>query len=295
MNNNCFKIKGRTLAFYLAPAVLVYVFVVILPLILSLRYSFFNWSGSKNMKYIGFQNYIDLINDKSFWLSFKNNIIIIILSFVGQIGTAFILTVIMISRMLKFKEFHRTVIFVPVVVSAVVIGFIWNIIYSKDYGLLNLILRSLNLDFLIIPWLDDPKYVIFSVTLPIVWQYIGFYLIIFLAAVQNIPKDVLEVAEIDGAVGFKKTIHIILPMMYNTLKVAIMLCISGNMKVFDSIFIMTGGGPGTTSTVMAQYAYNNSFTMYKMGYGSTIAMSILILSMTLILISRKLMGGKRYD
>ena len=247
------------------------------------------------MKYIGLKNYITLAKDFDFWFSFRNNLIIIILSMIGQIGIAFVICSILMTKVLKFKELHRTVIFMPVVLSAVIIGFLWSMIYNKDLGLLNWFLNTFGLKNLIKPWLDDPRYVIYSVTIPLIWQFIGFYLVIFMAAAESIPKEIFEAADIDGATGVKKSIYITLPLMLSPLKVAVMLCISGNMKVFAHIYVMTGGGPGKSSMVMAQYAYNNSFIMFKFGYGSAISIGILILSMTLILISRKLMGGNKNE
>lgn len=293
MHNSSLKVSRKMLIIFLLPSIAIFAFIVVFPLLLSLRYSFFDWNGGKTMKFVGFDNYIELLKDGDFWFSFKNNLTIIVLCVVGQIGIALMLCGLFASKMLKLKEFHRTVIFVPVVLSAVVVGFLWSMIYNKDMGLINTVLRALNLDGLILNWLDDPKYVIYSVSLPLIWQYIGEYVIIFMAAIQGIDKSVLEVSELDGAVGFKKLRYIIVPQISGTIKVALMLCISGNMKVFDHIFIMTGGGPGKSSMVMAQYAYKNSFQMFKLGYGSTISMGILVLSLILILLSRKLAGGEK--
>jgi raffinose/stachyose/melibiose transport system permease protein len=295
MNSKLLRPKKLHFVGYLAPAILVYGFIVVVPVIMALIYSFYNWSGGPKMSFIGLQNYINLIKDGTFWFSFRNNLIITLICVIGQIGVAFVITGLMMSRLLKLKEFHRTVIFIPVVISAVVVGFIWNMIYNKDYGFLNYILKLLNLESWIKPWLDDPRYVIYSVSIPVVWQFIGLYLIIFMSAVQGIPKEVFESAEIDGASGIKRAFYITIPLLYDTLKVAVMLCIAGNMKIFDSIYVMTGGGPGKYSTVMAQYAYDSSFIMFKFGYGSTVSIGIMILSLTLILLSRKLMGGKRFE
>ncbi|ADQ08085.1 binding-protein-dependent transport systems inner membrane component [Caldicellulosiruptor hydrothermalis 108] len=292
MERGLFKPKSRVFIGYLALPVLWYVFVVVMPLILALKYSLYDWSGGPRMRFVGLSNYAELIKDTDFWLSFKNNVIITLLCIVGQIGIAFVLAALMTTRVLKFKEFHRTVIFLPVVLSAVVIGFIWTLIYNQQIGILNWVLRAIGLESLIKPWLDDPKIVIYSVSVPLIWQYIGFYLVILMASLQSIPKEIFEAAEIDGADGFKRTIYIILPLLADTLKVSVMLCIAGNMKVFDHIYVMTGGGPGKSSMVMAQYAYNNSFIMFKLGYGSTISVGILVLSLAIILLSRKLMGGK---
>ena len=286
---------GLTIYGFLLPGILIYLFIIFIPLGMSLYFSFFSWSGGLTKDFLGLQNYVQLLQDTRFWSSFRNNMIITLLSIIGQLGVAFVFAVILQAKWVKLREFHRTVLFLPVVLPAVVVGFIWNLIYSQQYGILNGILESLHLQSWIQAWLDDPKIVIYSVTVPIVWQWIGLYLIIFMAAIQSIPADIYEGAEIDGAIGLKKVFHITLPLMYDTLKVAVMLCIAGNMKIFDSIFVMTGGGPGTSSTVMAQYAYNTSFGQFKLGYGSTVSIGMVILSLGLILISRRLMGGRSVE
>lgn len=117
----------------------------------------------------------------------------------------------------------------------------------------------------------------------------------FMSSLQGISKEVLEAADIDGATGFKKTLYVITPLMNSTIKVAIMLCIAGNMKAFDHVFIMTGGGPGNSSLLMAQYAYDVSFNRMNLGYGSTISIGMLALSLVAVYISRLFMGGKKYE
>ena len=240
------------------------------------------------MRFVGLGNYLELVQDPDFWNAFKNNIIVIISCIIGQLGFALLLCGLFTSKLLKLKEFHRTVMFIPVVLSAIVVGFVWTLIYNKDIGILNILLKALHLQALIQPWLDDPKIVMFSVSVPLIWQYIGEYLIIFMAAVQGIEKSILEVAEIDGCTGLNRLRYIIAPLISDTIKVAVMLCIAGNMKVFDHIYVMTGGGPGNSSMVMAQYAYKISFQQFKLGYGSTISVGILVLSLTIIFVSRKL-------
>lgn len=247
------------------------------------------------MEFAGFGNYAQLATDGRFWFSFRNNMIITLLSIVGQIGIAFALAIVLQAKWVRFREFHRTVLFLPVVLPSVVVGFIWNLIYSTDYGILNALLRAIGLEGWIRPWLDSPDIVIFSVTVPIIWQWVGLYLIIFMAAIQNIPAEIYESAEIDGATGWRKVVSITLPMMQDTMKVAVMLCIAGNMKIFDNIFVMTGGGPGNSSTVMAQYAYNISFSQFKLGYGSAISIGMIIISLLLIGLSRRMMGGRSVE
>ncbi|GEM04780.1 putative ABC transporter permease protein YurN [Halolactibacillus miurensis] len=287
------KPRNSKIYLYLLPGLAIYAFVVLVPLVMALRYSFFDWSGGPNMDFIGLDNFVALIQDDVFWQSFRNNLFIIIMSIIGQVGIAFLIAVLLTRSWVKWKQFHRTVIFIPNVLAAVIIGFLWSMIYNHDYGLLNYSLNAAGLESWISPWLDDPSIVMTSVTIPIVWQFVGFYLIIFMSAMQNIPDELYEAAKIDGATSWKQTWHITMPMLKSTFRVAIMLCIAGNMKVFDHIFVMTGGGPGSSSTVMAQYAYDVSFNRFELGYGSAVSIGMLALSLGLILISQIIGRGEK--
>lgn len=285
-SKSAIKPSNLKIYLFLLPGLLIYAFVVLVPLIMAFRYSMYEWSGGPKMTFVGLQNFVRLLADQIFWKSFMNNIFIIVFSVIGQVGIAFLISVLLTRTWVKFKQFHRVVIFIPNVLAAVIIGFLWSMVYSQDFGLLNFVLESVGLESWIKPWLDDPGIVMGSVTIPIVWQFIGFYLIIFMAAMQNIPTELYEAAEMDGATPWEQTRHITLPMLKNTFRIAIMLCIAGNMKVFDHIYVMTGGGPGNSSTVMAQYAYDVSFNNFELGYGSAVSVGMLILSLGLIAISQ---------
>lgn len=278
----------------LAPGLVIFTVCCIMPLFVAVYNSFFDWNGGPKRTFIGFQNYGELIQDQAFWSAFMNNLTFIFWTVIGQIGIAFLIAMLLQSRILKFKNLHRTVIFFPVVLSAVVVGFLWRIMYNSEYGIVNTLMRGLGLERYIQLWLDNPDIVIGSLAVPKVWQFIGYYLIILLAAIQGIDQSVLEVAELDGATGWKKSFYIVMPLIKSTLIVTVMLCISGNMKTFDQIFVMTGGGPGTSSEVVALYAYNISMNRMRYGYGSTAAIGILVLSLGLILIS-KLVGKRKEE
>jgi raffinose/stachyose/melibiose transport system permease protein len=165
-------------------------------------------------------------------------------------------------------------------------------LYDYNYGLFNTLLKLVGLDSAVKPWLSDTKLALALVSFPLIWKNIGYYLIILLSGLASIDSSILEMAEIDGANATQRLWYIVLPMLRNTLVVCLTLCISGNMKVFDHIYVMTGGGPGTATMVMALYAYENSFVRYKMGYGSTLSIGILILSVSLTLVVRKLTVSK---
>ena len=295
MNNKAICPKKWVFFLLLGPGVAWYVFTVIIPLLGSVRYSLFSFEGMRADKFVGLANYAELAGDSVFWHSLVNNLTITLLCVIGQIGVALVFAAMLNTTVVKFKNMHRAVIFFPGVLSMVIVGFIWTIMYSNDYGLINYFLRALNLESLILPWLDDPRYVIYSISVPLIWQYIGYYMVIIMAGMSSISKEVYEMAEIDGVNGWKKLIYITIPLIKSTLLVCLMLCISGNMQVFDHIFVMTYGGPGTSSSVMALYAYSKTFTQGRIAYGNTISIGILLVSLVLILITKWIVGGRKAD
>jgi raffinose/stachyose/melibiose transport system permease protein len=295
MSNEALRPKKGLFLLLFAPGILWYIFAVILPLVGSLWYSFFTFKGFRIDKFVFLDNYIELINDDVFWLSLKNNIIITVLCVIGQIGIALLFAAMLNTKLVFAKNLHRSVIFFPGVLSAVIVGFIWTMMYNKDYGLINFFLQTFRLENLILPWLDNPKYVIYFVSIPIIWQYIGYYMVIIMAGMSAINKEVYEMAEIDGVTSIQKLIYITMPLIKETLSVCVMLCISGNMQVFDHILVMTEGGPGTSSMVMALYAYSKSFEQTRIAYGNTISIGILIISLFFIILSKVIIGGRKSE
>ncbi|NCU25851.1 sugar ABC transporter permease [Candidatus Nomurabacteria bacterium] len=279
--------KKSVLTAFLLPGTAIYSFVIVFPLIFALIFSLYKWSGGPNKTFIGLENYVNLIKDDNFWLAFKNNVTIMILCIIFQLGISFFLAILLSSKMMKIHKFHNVSIFLPVIVSPVVVGILWKIIFNR--GMIDTVMESLGLSGLVRNWLGDPKVVVYSVAAVVVWQYLGIYLMIFLSGMQGIPEELYESAVIDGASGLQKAFRITLPLMYDVIKVAVMLSIAGNMKIFDHILVMTGGGPGKSSMVLAIYAYNNSFKMFKLGYANAISIGMIILSLAIILISRKIM------
>lgn len=276
------KPKGRTIALYLFIPVVWYTFAVFVPLITAMFYSLFEWKGGPSKTFIGLENYISLFKDKIFWGAFINNIYIVIACIIGQIGIAFIIVLMVNSRLAKLKGIHRTFAFFPSTVSAVCIGFIWMMIYDYKRGVLNWVLEQLGKADLTRVWLNEPKLVLLLVCIPLIWQFIGYYMVILLSAIGSVDSEIFEVAELDGASAFQRAIYIVLPLIKNTVLVCITLCVAGNMKVFDHIYTMTKGGPGNSSMVMAMYGYQVSFSQQNMGYGSAISVGIFVVSLLVI-------------
>lgn len=279
-----FRPNIRRLLLFLAPGTLLYGFIVLVPLVGAVIYSLYSDLNFR-LKFVGLENYAELIVDIDFWQSFQRNLIIIGFSLVFQIGLAFAIAVIMNSRQLWWPRFTRSVLFLPVVLSPIVVAFLWLLIYNKDLGLVNVILNSLGLEHLTRSWLDDPQLVIYAITIPLIWQYTGLYMVIFLAGFSSIPQEILEQSEIDGASTMQKTRYVTLPLMADTWKVVLVLAIAGGVKIFEHPYAMTRGGPGLSSTVLAQYAYNQSFVRAKLTYGTTVAVGMVVISLALVALS----------
>lgn len=284
------KPKGRVIALFLVIPVIWYVFSVFVPLLTAVFYSLFEWKGGPQKTFIGISNYIDLIKDGTFWEAFSHNIYLVLACIVGQVGIAFIFVLIVNSRLVKLKGIHRTFGFFPSTISAVCIGFIWMMIYDYKRGILNWILTATGHEDKVKVWLNEPSLVMILVAIPLIWQFIGYYMVILLSAIASVDTEIFEVAELDGANAFQRAIYIVLPLIKNTLLVCVTLCVAGNMKAFDHIYTMTEGGPGTSSMVMAMYGYKISFAQMNMGYGSAISVGIFIVSLIVIGGSQKLMN-----
>ncbi len=244
------------------------------------------------MKFIGFNNYVEVLQDPLFWKSFKNNLLIVAASVFGQVPIALLLSLVLLKNG-WFQKFIRASIFMPMVLSSVVVGIIWGYIYHPQIGILNFLLDSLGLGSWKMQWLSDPSVSMYAIMVPIIWLNVGPYLVMFIAALQNIPSEIDDAAQIDGAKGSRKLFSIKLPMIWDTIKVAVVLCISGSLKAFDLIYVMTGGGPAHSTELLASYMYNNTFSIYRFGYGSAVSTMIVIISLIMVAGSQYLMKSKK--
>lgn len=270
-----------------------FLIVMIVPLGTSIYYSFTKWKGVGSPKFIGLHNYATLINTPDFWLVTKNTLILCLVCTIGQVGIALLIAFLMTFKKLRFKTFHRAVIFFPVVMAAIVVGYVWRFIYNSNYGLLNSFLIGIGKENWIHYWLDDKSIVLGMVSIPVIWQYIGLYMIILMSAISAIPQEVFECAEIDGCTGWKKSINITLPMIWDTFKICIILCASGTMKIYDHLVALTNGGPGRATESLAMYCYEYTFKFGNFGMGAAIAVTILIFAFAIAGVIQLIMGGKK--
>ena len=272
--------KYRQEWFYLliiVPSLLVYSLFFLFPILGSTYYSFFKlpYPGAP-MEFIGLDNFIELFtNTPVFLTALKNNLIYSL--FVMIVQTFFAVTLAyIISKNIKGKGFFKTYFFMPVVMSSVAISFTWVFMYDPNLGILNKLLEAVGLGFMAQNWLGNPQIAIFSVAIVQIWQWVGFEMIIFLAAMNNIPKEMFEVSQIDGASRFQELRYVILPLVAPATTIAVVLTTIGCFKVFDMIYIMTDGGPSQSTEVLAKLTYDYAFQYQQMGFASAISVVLLI-------------------
>ena len=281
----------KVAALFLAPVTILMIVYIFYPIVDTFITSTYQWNGiSADKKFIGIQNWITLIQDKSFWIAFKNNLIIMVLSIVIQIPLGLALATFLDFGGKKLTIF-KVIWFIPLLMSSVAIGFLFTYALATNGGIISTISSWFgggNIDLL-----GNPKTALLTVIAVICWQFTPFYMVYFMAAFTNIPYDVFEAARIDGATRGQYFWRIALPLLVPSMKSAAILSMVGSLKYFDLIYVMTGGGPGTSTELMATYMYKESFSQFNMGYGSAVAGGMFILISMIALITMKLINGKK--
>lgn len=265
---------------FLLPSTFLYTVFMIVPIVQSLYLSFFRWDRITEKKFIGLANYSRLVKDQVFWNSFMNNMYFILFAVLISIPLILVIA-ILISRVKKLRSFYKTGVFLPVVLSTAIVGILWQFIYRYDVGLLNNFLHLFNEDW-VRAWLGDPSWAMISVLIANGWQWHGFYIVLVLAAILSIPKELNEAAEIDGASGFQQVFYITLPLIRPMLILVFILSIAGSMRALDIVIVMTGGGPFRSTEVMATYMYERGFQQWNWGYASAIASAIFFFTLAFV-------------
>ena len=281
----------KVAALFLAPVTILMVVFVLYPIIDTFITSGYQWNGiSSAKKFIGLDNWATLLADKSFWIAFKNNLVIMVLSIVIQIPLGLALATFLDFGGKKLTVF-KVIWYIPLLISSVAIGFLFTYALATNGGIVSTIsgwFGGGNIDLL-----GNPKTALLTVIVVICWQFTPFYMVYFMAAFTNIPYDVFEAARIDGATRGQYFWKVALPLLVPSMKSAAILSMVGSLKYFDLIYVMTGGGPGTSTELMATYMYKQSFSNFNMGYGSAVAAGMFILISMVALITMKLLNGKK--
>jgi len=271
------KFRSNKLAIFLFtfPALLLFIVFVFIPILQVFAYSFTKWNGISAPEFTGLKNYIRLFTDKVFYTSNKNMFIFAILVTVYQMVFATIFAIAVSDAKIKGRKFFRVAYFIPVVLSVTVVCQLWLSILNAESGLLNTMLRSLGIDFQQ-NWLSDRYKSIYAIAFVNAWQWMGYQFALIVAGIKTISTDYYEAAQIDGANAAIAHRKITIPLLAETYKSSLIIAITGGIKAFTEMYIMTKGGPGTSTYTLAYMMYSSAFRSKEYGYGLAAA-SMLVL------------------
>ena len=275
--------KEKLKAFsFLAPALLIYIIIIVFPGIYSVVLSLFEWNGVAEKRFVGLANYVKLFtNDDIFRIALKNNVIWIVLTVCITVVLALILALVLNGKFTG-RIVYRSIFYFPYMLSWIVIGIIWKWMYNPNFGMINTFLGAVGLDSLKGSYLSNPKIALYCIFAATLWQGLGQPMLYFLAGLQTMSSDVLEAARIDGAGKINLFIRIIVPMLKETFVIVLATQIIASMKVYDIIYVMTDSGPANSTQTLATYMYNQTFSYNNLGMGSTVATIMVIIMMFII-------------
>ena len=262
---------------FILPALIVYLVIVVYPVIYSVLLSFHTWSGFEPQwgPFVGLKNYVDLTRDPIFVKATTNNFLFVGIRTPFEVGIALLLA-LLLNAEIRGRWLIRTLIFVPVVLSLIVVGVVFGRIYEPNVGILNTFLHQVGLGFLAQQWLGDVRISLLSVTAVSVWKNVGFSMVILLAGLQGTPQDVLDAARVDGAGPIQAVWNVTIPLLRPVIGITIVLSIIGGLKVFDLVYIMTQGGPLYSTEVLTTYLYRVTFVLNQVGLGSSISVMLML-------------------
>lgn len=277
---------------FILPKLILFVGLLVFPMLASLYVSLTDWTMLRQAVFVGLRNYLHAFSDPVFWQALGNTFRYA-LSTVPAYAVLSLALAIFFNRSLAGVGVFRAAAFIPVVASMTVAATIWRYLYNPDFGLFNAILGRAGLPPVL--WLGNPTIALYSVAVVIIWQNVGFYMIIFLAGLQGIPTAFYEAARIDGATAWQSFWRITLPLMRPTLFVVVVVSTIWCFQIFPAPYILTGGGPNNATISLVQYIYSNGFEYYEMGYASAIGYLLLLIIVALSLVQRKLLGGQDWE
>lgn len=283
------KSNIKSIILFLLPGLLVYTYFVVYPIIDSAVLSTYSWTTLANRTFVGFDNYISTFQSTLFWKSVRNSLIFMVATTVLQVAIGFFLGYLVYLQ-LRGYQFFKVIYFIPNILPSVAVGFIWSRIFSPSMGILKPLMAAVGLEEYYISPLADPSLALVAVILAHVWNQVGVQIILFNSGFMGIPNEVIESASLDGAKGWKMIQYMIIPMSQETIKMVIILQLTGALRAFDLIYVMTSGGPNHATEVLPMHLFVEAFKNFDYGVGSVIAVVIFVLSMLITVIMRKIMA-----
>ena len=286
--------KWLTIGLFLLPALALYAVFVLVPIVQAAHFSLYKWNGLGPLTdFIGLENYQDALASDVFWQAVGNNTLIIVLSLALQIPFSLGLAVLL-NRRFPGRAIFRLLFFLPYVLSEAITGIVFSLLLQPD-ALVDTALQRVGLEGLIQDWLGNTDIVMITLFVIISWKYFGFHMILLLAGLQGIPREIEEAALIDGAGRWQAFRYVTLPLIGPTLRVSVFLSVIGALQLFDIVWVMTGGGPLNASTTMAVNMFKTGFEKQQMGYGSAFAVLLFLCALVVALLYQRFVLRRDID
>lgn len=294
MNTSVGKKKrfDKTAFAFIAPAFLFFTLFIIVPTVSSVYYSFTSWDGiSPKVNFIGFANYKEIFTSARFGNALKNTVILTVFISIFENSIALGLALI-VDNVRWGKNFFRSAFYIPVLISGIVSGFIWKIMYNYNFGTFNAVLGNLGLDSWKQDWLGNSALTLLMIGVVLIWKGAGYYMIIYLASLQSVSPELIEAAEIDGASPWQRFKSITVPLISGAFTINFTLSLINGLKVFDQINVMTDGGPGFTSETLVYLLYKVGFNEGRQGFGTAVGIMLLFIIIILNTIQQKFLRSR---
>lgn len=284
---------GRAFWIFVAPSGLLFSIFFLIPLCLNMFLSVTNYDGWKTMEFVGLQNYVDALSDTKFYDSLIRTFVYAIVNIPFKVAIPLLLAALLTSEKVRFKTISRTAIYLPVLLSSLVVGITINWMFSQEYGLINFVIQSLG--GTAVEWGSHKTLATFIISVASTWASTGFYMIIYIGAINNLNKDIYEAADIDGASNLQRFLRITVPMLAPTTFLVTLLSTVNLLKEYALIQGITQGGPGTSTTFVIQYIFDKGFNQSLYGYAAAISVVIMVIFAIVAFIQFKFNEGGEYS
>jgi ABC-type sugar transport system permease subunit len=286
--------KNRPTLVFIIPSLLFFLFIKIIPVLITFGYSFTNWNGYQwKADFVGMENYIKLFQDDTTVNSIKTSLLFVLIT-VSIINILALFFAVVLNESGRYTNLYRSIIFLPVVISNVAIAYVWKVMYSYN-GVLDMLFNFIGLAKGHVPWLESPDLALFAVCAVSIWKTVGFHMVILLAFLKTIPVELYEAALIDGCNALQKFKNITLPLLVPGLSISIALSTIGNMKQYDLVSVMTNGGPVNATQILSLQIVNEGFRYSQNGYAAAISFVLFLIILIIVIIQNMALKKKEVE
>lgn len=283
----------KAICFFVLPALIWFIVIALVPILQSAYYSLLKWDGMTQATFIGLTNYANMFTDSLFYKAVGNSLALAAASVFIQLPISMLLALVLHSGV-KGESLYRTIFFIPVIISSTIIAQLWMKVYHPSYGLLNGLLGMIGLEQLQNEWLAKPELALTAVFVPMIWQYIGYHMLLYYSAAKSIPDEIFEAARVDGASSTQIAFRITIPQIVPMIRASVIFAVVGSLKSFDLIYVLTRGGPMHATEVTTMLMYTEIFVKNRYGYASSMAIFIILECLLLTLIVERLFKKAEY-